>query len=242
MILKTNLHLHTNDDPKDNIDYSAYEAVDYARKLNFDVLAITCHQKVVDKKEYSDYAAKKNILLISGIEAKIEKKDLIILNCKKDAENVKTFKELKKYKNKNPQIFIMAPHPYVWAPRSLKSKLEEYIDLCDAIELTVFSNKIFNFNKRAKQVAKKYKKPTIASSDTHFLPDINRGYGIVEIEPTDKKTPTLVFEAIKKGRIQNYNSPMNLVSMTAFLLRGTLRRAKCYSTSSHFIKRYSSSL
>ena len=175
MILKTNLHFHTANDEK-AVRYDIYQGIDYAKERGFDVLAYTSHKKFGFRQEYADYAAKKGILLIPGIEAEIKRKHVVILNCNKGAEELKTFKEFADYKKKNPQIFILAPHPFVFSLKSLYSKLLKNIDLFDAIELTVFSNKIFNFNKKAREVAEKYQKPLIASSDTHFLKDLNRGY------------------------------------------------------------------
>lgn len=221
MILKVNLHLHTANDPKDNISYSTYEAIDHAQKHNFDVLALTCHKKITCKKEYGDYAAKKGILLIPGIEARIENKDIIILNYDKEIEKVKTFEELKNYKKNNPQIFILAPHPFVphYTNVSLGKKLEQNISLFDAIELTVFSNKIFNFNKKAKRIAKKYNKPLIATSDTHFLKDIERGYALINAQ---EKTVGPVLTAIKKELVKNKLNPMGLLTMTEFIIKTTL--------------------
>jgi hypothetical protein len=223
MILKTNLHLHTADDPKDNVNYTVFQIIDHAKNLGFSVLALTCHQKFAYKKEYADYASPKDILLIPGIEAKIEGKHVIVLNCNKDIENIKTFEQLKNYKNNNPQIFILATHPFVPHHKlvSLGQELIRNINLFDAIELTVFSNKIFNFNKKASAVAEKHNKPLIAVSDTHFLKDLKRGYVLID---TNQKTPEAIFEAIKKGSFENKLNPMNPLAMLEFRIKGILRK------------------
>jgi len=215
MELKINFHSHTGDDPKDKIKYSAFELIDEAKKLNFDVLAITCHYKFTHKKEYARYAEKKNILLIPGIEAKIEKKHVIILNCDKKAEEIKTFNELKEYKKQNPRIFIIAPHPFVPnIPRvSLAKKLVRHIDLFDAIELTVFSNKFFNFNKKARLIAEKYDKPLVATSDTHYLRDLNRGYIVIDAR---EKTVEAILQALKQKNHKNKITPMSPLDMLKF--------------------------
>jgi len=215
MLLKINFHLHTSEDPKHFLHYSLFQAIDKANKLGFNVLAITCHEKFVCKKEHIEYAYKKNILLIPGIEAKIEGKDVLILNCNKQAENIKTFSQLKDYKKKNKKIFIIAPHPYLsdFSQVSLQKKLAEYIDLFDALELTIYCNKYFNFNKKALASANKYNKPIIANSDTHFLKHFEKGYFFVEVE---KKETDLIFKAIKMKKNTNTIKSMNFFEMFIF--------------------------
>lgn len=234
MLLKTNLHLHTADDPKDKISYSIYQAIDHAQKKGFNVLALTCHKKYAYKKEYADYATTKNILLIPGIEASIEKRDVLILNCDKNIEKIKTFPELKLYKKNNPQIFIIAPHPFVpyLPPKSLGKKLLENIDLFDAIEITVFSNSLFNFNKKAVKIAEKYHKPFIATSDTHFLKGLDYGFSLIEIPTPQEKIPPdlnikIIFSAIQGKKFKNKTTPLNPLLLLEFIIKAT------YRTSSH---------
>lgn len=215
MILKTNLHFHAANDEKIS-RYDIYQSIDCAQKQGFDVLAYTSHRKFKFKQEYADYAAEKGILLTPGIEVEIKRKHIVILNCGKEAEEIKTFENLSDYKNKNPQIFVFAPHPFVWSPKSLGSKLLKNIDLFDAIELTVFSNKIFNFNKKAQEVAEKYQKPLIATSDTHFLKDFSRGYALID---APEKTPESIFAAIRKGNFQNKLNSMEIFAMAEFQIK-----------------------
>ena len=66
--------MHTKDDPKDHLENSTYNIVDHAYELGFNVLSLTCHQTFVYKKEYTEYAKRKGILLIPGIELLVEKK------------------------------------------------------------------------------------------------------------------------------------------------------------------------
>ena len=78
MKLKTNLHLHTKEDPLDGEDwkkivtYSIYELIDYAHKLDFKVLAFTSHLKFVYKKEYGEYAKSKGLLFIPRIKIQLK--------------------------------------------------------------------------------------------------------------------------------------------------------------------------
>lgn len=224
MILKTNLHFHSKEDPIDGLSYSVYQAVDYAEKLNFGALALTSHRTFSYKKEYGDYAREKNILLIPGIEANIEGKHIVILNCDKSSERIKSFGELKDYKKMNPQTFMLVPHPFVSSAKSLGNELlEKHIGLFDAIELSIFSNKIFDFNKKAAEAAEKYNKPLIATSDTHSLGFLNRGYALVDVE---KRTTDSLFDSIKKGKAKNEIINMPLTMMALFQLKGLLVQLK----------------
>jgi predicted metal-dependent phosphoesterase TrpH len=215
MILKTNLHFHTKEDGKD-VSYDIYKAINYAKAHNFDVLAYTSHKKFLFQEKYADYAAEKGILLIPGIEMNVKKRHIVVLNCDKNIKNVKNFQDLADYKKRYPQIFILAPHPFVFSYKSLFSNLLKNIDLFDAIEMTVFSNKIFNFNKKAAEIALKYKKPFIATSDTHFLENMEKGYALID---TVEKTPKAIFSAIGGGKFENKIDSMGLLSMLKYRIK-----------------------
>src|SRR5947207_14188768 len=70
--IKLDLHIHTFDDPKDKLDYSAHELLARARRLDFSVLAITLHDAVFDRPEVFAAAQRLGILLIPAAEMRIE--------------------------------------------------------------------------------------------------------------------------------------------------------------------------
>lgn len=219
LTIKAGLHIHTGDDKIDKLSYSTYKLIDAAKKLGFDAIALTFHENVIEQEKfdnYSKYAAEKNILLIRGIEATIEEKHVVILNCQKDAENVRTFAELREYKKQHPETFIMAPHPFVPDKESLFQLLEKNIDIFDAIELSVFSNKTFNFNEKAESMAKKYGKPVVATADVHFLGVLNRGYALINAK---EKTTEEIFSAIKKGDLENRLDSLSPEEMIAHKIK-----------------------
>src|SRR5438046_7525905 len=78
--IKIDLHIHTLDDPKDAVDYSAHQLLERARSLGFRVLAITLHDAVFDRQEVFADAAAMGILLISAAEVRLCGADVIILN------------------------------------------------------------------------------------------------------------------------------------------------------------------
>src|SRR5437764_6925596 len=78
--IKVDLHIHTLDDPKDVIDYSAHELLARAKALGFGVLAITLHDAVFDRAEVFADAARMGMLLIPAAEVRLRGADVIVLN------------------------------------------------------------------------------------------------------------------------------------------------------------------
>src|SRR5207237_10703297 len=83
--IKVDLHVHTLDDPKDAVDYSAHQLLERARLLGFRVLAITLHDAVFDRKEVYADAAAMGILLIPAAEVRLCGADVIVLNVTAEA-------------------------------------------------------------------------------------------------------------------------------------------------------------
>lgn len=207
MILKTNLHLHTNDDPEDALPHSFTDVLDLAAQYGFGCIALTCHNKYVDYPEYQKAAEARGILFVPGVERTIEKCHVVILNSGKEIERARTFDELRAYKAAHPELFIIAPHPYFPGGYSLYNKLEQHKDLFDAIEHSWFYSRHINLNKKAERVARALNLPFIATSDMHVLTYLNTNYA--EIEVTERTIPAL-FDAIRKNRFTNVTSPRKL--------------------------------
>src|ERR1700716_3061968 len=94
--VKVDLHIHTHDDPRDVIDYSAHQLLARARSLGFGVLAITLHDTVFDRQEVYADAAAMGILLIPAAEIRLEGADVIILNItNEEIATLKTFEDLR---------------------------------------------------------------------------------------------------------------------------------------------------
>ncbi len=79
--LKLDLHIHTLDDPKDAVDYSAHQLLERARALGFRVLAITLHDAVFDRQQVFADAAAMGILLIPAAEKSLGSKILMIYDA-----------------------------------------------------------------------------------------------------------------------------------------------------------------
>jgi predicted metal-dependent phosphoesterase TrpH len=217
MLLKANLHFHTGDDPNDYVAYSTKEGIDWAAALGFKVLALTCHNKVALTPEYAVYADERGITLLSGIECGIgetagEGRHVVLLNCDRDAESIRTFRDLEQYKKEHLDVFVLAPHPYyphLGSTISLMEYTDRYAHLFDAVEHSWFYSKHFNKNKPAIEAAKRHSLPIVATSDTHFMDFLDTDYCIVE---ADTRTPNAIFDSLRAGSFRNVTRPKRFVS------------------------------
>jgi len=202
-MLKCQLHIHVSGDPEDYISYSPQKLIKEAKRLNYNAISITCHQKVIFTKSIQNYAKKHGIILIPGIEIEIEKKHVIAINVSEDIEKIKTFNQLREYKSTHKNSIIIAPHPFFPGKSCLKKKLIENIDIFDAIENSFCYTTTKNYNKKAILIAKKYNKPIIATSDCHILKNLDLGYTMID----SKKNIQSIIKAIKQNKITPVHSP-----------------------------------
>ncbi|PYK71125.1 MAG: hypothetical protein DME42_11410 [Verrucomicrobia bacterium] len=113
-LIKLDLHIHTLDDPKDKLDYSAHELLARARRLGFSALAITLHDEVFDRPKVFADAQRLGILLIPAAEMRIQGADIILLNVMpQDVEGLRDFDDIRELrKRRGETLFTIAPHPF----------------------------------------------------------------------------------------------------------------------------------
>src|SRR5947209_10228596 len=200
--IKLDLHIHTFDDPKDKLDYSAHELLARARRLGFSVLAITLHDAVFDRPEVFAAAQRLGILLVPAAEMRIEGADIILLNVTaEDVEGLRSFDDVRQLRARQGQsLFTIAPHPFYLLGGSIGKRLLKEIDCFDAIELCHFHKGLFNPNRRATNVAKRFGKPLIATSDAHRLHAFGRHYTSIP-RPTNLSVEN-VFTALRNGPLR----------------------------------------
>ncbi len=206
MKLKADFHIHTGEDPLDShIVHNARELIDTASEQGFDVLAITNHSLMTFDEALRDYASRMGILLISGIESRIAKKDVILLNFSRaEVKKISTFEDLKKMKNETN--LVIAPHPFFPTSIALNSLFYENVEVFDAVEISSMYFRFIDFNRKAKKVAKKFNLPLVGSSDTHSLGQLGSTYSLVDAE----KEVESVIKAIKEKKIEVVTRPMAL--------------------------------
>jgi predicted metal-dependent phosphoesterase TrpH len=209
--LKVDFHIHTKEDPKDQIPYSAYELIDKAFSRGYDALAITNHEKLTYSTKLQSYAAERSIVLIPGIEATIGGKHVLLINMPFDNGCFNSFDQV--FKKKASNNLVIAPHPYFPGSICLNGQLESTPHLFDAIEYCHFYNHKINFNKKAVRFAQKYRLPVVGNSDAHVLNQLGLAYSLVEAE----KEAEAIIQAIKAGRVQPISRPIPLMRLAAFI-------------------------
>jgi hypothetical protein len=205
-MLKVDLHMHSREDPCDALDYSARDLIRHAASLDFDVIALTLHGKVLEDPELPEFAASRGLLFIQGIEKRIHGKEVLVYNVTQaEMDAVHTFEDLRQLKRrKGNQILIIAPHPFFKRSQCLGRHLEENIDVFDAIEYCHLYTSFWNLNRRAVEVANSHRKTLIATSDTHALWMLGHSYSWVEAQPTIES----LFHAVRAGRVKPHSEPM----------------------------------
>jgi predicted metal-dependent phosphoesterase TrpH len=207
-MLKSDFHIHTREDPFDNIKYSSKDLINYAAKLGFEVLAITNHHKIHYSKNLADYAKKKGILLIPGVETHVNGREVLLLNVRKPGV-LNNFSDLRELKNEN--VVVIAPHPFYPMGSCLGKDLIKNIKFFDGIEYSHFYLNNFNiFNKKAVKVAKQHNKTMVGTSDTHRFCQFGHTYSLIDCD----KDIDSVLEAIKKGKVQIKTNSLSYLSLS----------------------------
>jgi len=211
--IKVDLHIHTLDDPKDVLDYSAHQLLARARGLGFRVLAITLHDAVFDRPEVFADAASMGILIIPAAEVRLEGADVILLNVtSSEIKSLRSLNDLQALRIRRGQsLFTIAPHPFYVVGGSMGEKLVQKIDCFDAIELCHFWIRFFNPNRRAMQVATRFKKPLIATSDAHRLHAFGSNY--TSIPRPVALTIENVLAALRNGPLRVTNPPCSFTDL-----------------------------
>ena len=217
MKYKASLHLHTKEDFEDGsiIKYSIYDLIDEAARLDFKILALTGHKTFLFKPEYGEYAKERGILLIPGIEAEIKGRHCLILNCDQSTEQIKNIDDLIAFKRSHPECFVIAPHPNYKSKSLGLGLVEKHPELFDAIEHSWFYSKKTNPNIATANLARKIKKPLIATADLHRLEYLNCSYAVIDCVSLDVSS---VFEAIRQGRFENFSQPQSGWGMIIYFL------------------------
>jgi predicted metal-dependent phosphoesterase TrpH len=218
--IKADFHLHTAEDPFDEVDYTALELLDLARAQGFQALAVTLHRHVFHDERVFERARELGILMIPAAELRLELADVVVLNITPaEAARMRTFDDLRELRAaRGDSIFVFAPHPYYVMGGSIGRRAEEHIDCFDAIEFCHFHLPLLNPNRRAARLAKAHGKPLLATSDSHRRQFFGRNYSLIGVE-NDGEPPTIaqMFAAMRAHRIRRV-SPTGGISRLVALL------------------------
>ncbi len=219
MIIRADLHIHSCDDPFDNLSQTIAQIVDRAAARGLNCLAITNHTAFTWDEAAAADARARGVVLIPAIEARIQHADVIILNADARAEELRTFDDLRRYRM--PHHCVIAPHPFYPFTHSLHGALVEHGDLFDAVEISPFYLPWCDrFNARARRAASRLGLPLVCNTDAHNLWQLGRSW--TEIE-TPALTAEAVAHAIRAGHCRPVCRRLSPFHIGWFWLRGSIR-------------------
>ena len=204
--LKTDLHLHTAEDPLDRVRYTAKELISRAADKGFDVISITNHHQMTFNQDLLSYAQKKGILLIPGVEMTIQRRHVLVLNPPPH-KMCSDFYSLSKLRR--PETLIIAPHPYFPGTYSLNGYLMKHLNLFDALEYCHFYSPLINFNQKAVELSRSFGFPLVGNSDAHFLSQLGTTYSLIYAE----KNLEAIFAAIRQNKVKVATRPLKHLEM-----------------------------
>jgi predicted metal-dependent phosphoesterase TrpH len=213
---RVELHSHCQGDPIDTyMTHSIFEHIDQAKKMGLDAIAVTWHQKACVHPEAAAYAQERNILLISGMEAEVNHRHLVVLNVgENDLPGEPSWDEVRALRARRPDVLVIAPHPFYPHPTCLGNEMNSNSDCIDAVEWCILHINWLpgwvNPNLRAARWAHRHGKPLLASSDAHSLAAIGKNASTLE---ADALTPDALFAAIRAGRISFHRRAINFTSL-----------------------------
>ncbi|MEP6820839.1 MAG: PHP-associated domain-containing protein [Chthoniobacterales bacterium] len=216
--IKLDLHIHTLDDPKDMLDYTAHELLERAQATGIEVLAITLHDAVFQRAEVFADAAAMGILLIPAAEMRLHGADIVVLNVTpEEAAELRDFDDVRRLRARRGETFFtFAPHPFYITGGSIGGRrLRENIDCFDAIEICHFHKGWFDRNRPARAAAARFGKPLLATSDAHELTAFGSHY--TSIPRPAEVTAENVFAALRSGAGRLTSPPASLVDIVRTL-------------------------
>jgi predicted metal-dependent phosphoesterase TrpH len=225
-VLKVDLHLHSSEDPVDNVPYTALALVDRAAALGFDALALTLHDRLLIDRRLVDYALERGITIIPGIERSIHGRHVLLVNFPYGAEDVRTLDDIAALKTRCPGGLVIAPHPFFPDRTCLRSAIDERPAIFDAVEWSYFWTLGINFNARAIRWANAHAKPVVGNSDCHDLRQLGRTYSCVQSD----RSADAICQAIREGRVTLHTQPVPSLELVqvfgGMLLQGRKTKAE----------------
>jgi len=204
-MLKVELHAHTDMDPADRIPHSTRDLIDCASSLGYDALAVTLHDRYFEPAEWADYARRRGIILLSGIERTIGRQHVLLINFPASCESAGSFDEIARLKVASGGL-VIAPHPFFPTLSALRSEMDRQEAVIDAVEFNALFTRHVDFNRRAVKWARAHAKPLVGNSDVHLLDQLGRTYSLVDARPS----ADAICGAIRAGRVELRSQALSL--------------------------------
>jgi predicted metal-dependent phosphoesterase TrpH len=213
---RVELHSHCQGDPVDHLPHTIFEHIEQAKKVGLDAIAITWHRGICSDPAPYAYARELGLVLISGMEAEVNRRHLVVLGLEPgDLFGETSWEEIRALRTRKPGVVIVAPHPFYPHPSCLGNRLNDAPDCIDAVE---WCNLHVHWlpsrvspNLRAARWAHRHGKPLVACSDAHSLRAIGRNASTVE---ATELTSEAILEAVRAGRI---SFPRHSLEVRSFL-------------------------
>jgi predicted metal-dependent phosphoesterase TrpH len=205
VLLKTELHSHTDQDPEDRVPHSTSQLIDRAAELGYHVIAVTLHDRYFDPAPHMPYARERGVVLLSGIERTIGRRHVLLINFGPECASVRTFDDVARLKTRGAGL-VIAPHAFYPLASALRHRLESNPCLFDAVEVNAMYTRHIDFNRRAVAVARALRKPLVGNTDLHRLDQLGTTYSLVDADPE----PDAICEAIRAGRVEVRSEPLGL--------------------------------
>ncbi len=189
---KYDLHVHTTHSFDGRM--TVEQAIERAKRVGLDGIAITDHDNVKGLKEAAIACKKHDLLHIPGLEITTPGGDILALNVKEEISFDGDYEKLINKIHKRGGVAILA-HPFaVPLPEAIQD-MPHIVEMLDAIE--VFNaNTHLEGNMMAIEFAKINKKPGVAGSDSHDTETIGNAFTV-----SKENTLPELMEAIKKGEV-----------------------------------------
>jgi predicted metal-dependent phosphoesterase TrpH len=203
MRFRVDLHNHCQGDPSDPLQHTIFEHLDAAKSAGLDALAMTWHRKVCRDEAAEAYARERGMLLMSGMEAEINGRHLVVLGVREgDLPGQTTWDEVRALRVRRPEVVVMAPHPFYPHPACLNGELNGHDDCIDAVEWcalhTHWLPSRVNPNLRAARWAQRHGKTLVACSDAHSVAAVGRNASTVEAA---ELTEEAILAGVRAGRV-----------------------------------------
>lgn len=147
--------------------------IEKAKKRGLNIISITDHNTILGSLETKRVNTDHNFMVIIGVEIKTEYGDLIGLFINKEIHTRKFFEVVREIKSQKGLVIL--PHPFS-KNSNFPEKCIQYVDLIEVMNARC--KKIWN--KRAQELAEKYKKPVSAGSDAHNYFEIGSCFTKIE--------------------------------------------------------------
>lgn len=223
-MIKSELHAHTSDDPGDRIPHNTRALLDHAACFGYGALAVTLHNRWFDPAPFREHATARGIVLLSGIEKTIDGKHVLLINVPREAGDVRSFDDVRALKHGVPGTLVVAPHPFYPISSALGARLDDLVDVVDALEVNAMYTRGLDYNRKARTWATAHGKSLVGNTDLHRLDQIGTTWSEVDAPPN----ADAICAAIREGRVVVRSRPLTWTRAlwtTARMILGGLGRA-----------------